>query len=81
MRPSLSGQLSVRAGEINKVCPNQANGESGNVRTYRWSSGGSTLRTLSPKLSILGISGMFWEVSINCIIIKKKCRDALYVSY
>jgi len=31
MRPSLSGQLSVRAGEVNKVCPNQANGGSGNV--------------------------------------------------
>lgn len=36
MRPSLSGQLSVvsvRASQVNKVCPNQANGESGNVRT------------------------------------------------
>lgn len=34
MRPSLSGQLSVRAGEVNKVCPNQANGESGTAHMY-----------------------------------------------
>lgn len=33
MHPSLSEQLSVYAGEVNKVCPNQANGESSNVHT------------------------------------------------
>ena len=64
MHPSLSGQLSVRASEVNKVCPNQANGESGNVRMYVYVIDWRLDATNTPKLSVSGILGIleaFWE--------------------